>query len=81
VGAYLRIHDGDFLLIVLNNGKQSARVRIRMANLLVGKGVVIDSTMWLRDIVAGMDGRGFPLRDGCIVLELEELSAVVLELF
>jgi hypothetical protein len=33
------------------------------------------------DIVAGMDGREFPLRDGCIVLELEELSAVVLEPF
>lgn len=81
VGAYVRIHDDDFLLIVLNNGKQPVRVRIRLADLLVAKGVVIDSTMWLRDILAGMDGREFLLRDGCIALELEELSAVILEPF
>jgi hypothetical protein len=37
--------------------------------------------MWLRDIVVGMDGREFPLRDGYIVHELEELNAVILEPF
>lgn len=77
VGAYLRCHEHDFLLVVLNNGQQPARIRIPLAEQLASAGIHLDAARPLHNVLS-LEKQQISLVNGVLEYTLEPLDAAVI---
>ncbi len=78
VGAYLRWLDGHYLVVILNNNRESVTVRIFLARQLAQMGFQEPETVSLRNLLGDERAEAIQMVAGKIELTLPALGAAIL---